>query len=275
MPFKKKTQKKIDQATARAKAKLKYLLIGPQGCTVEELKDLASIDFFKKVDTQAPLIETYLEHHENHAVGNLAPEKTRKEAIDFLQRMTDRYVTKAADQMKADILSTIDTTVGPIRDRLDSVEAPTAKEVTNDLKGALNDITDRWQHRLETIARTELNRAANWGAMDSIIHNNKDKEVHEITVYKRGNPSESSCPYCQKFWFLEDGITPRVYRMSELMGQTNIGKKKEDWTPSIDITHPNESHFIREIPLSYGFKNGELTYIDEDHDEWKYQRGVS
>ena len=99
------------------------------------------------------------------------------------------------------------------------------------------------------------------------------KEVVEISL---SNPSYISdngvishnCDHCKEFWFTEDGITPRVYTMSELMsGGDNIGRKQKDWKAGIGPTHPNERHLLQELRPGFGFKNGRLEWIGKDYRE--------
>jgi hypothetical protein len=281
MALGRKTQKKIEQASFRLRAKLKYLSIGPQACTQAELQELARIGFIQKNPPKAPLISTYLRHHERQLdrPALQAPRKVKDGAIDYLERITDRYITKASDQLTSEVVSHLETAITPLKDRREisavrelvaNKEAITGKYLGN----ALKDTVANWESRWRTIMRTELNRAANWGAMDSILQNNPEKQVHEIYVYKRGNPYGNSCEQCQKFWFAPDGVTPKVYRMSELMGSSNMGRKRAQWVPTIDPTHPHETHLLRELKLGYGFVNGELQFISEDHDEYGHQRGL-
>ena len=111
--------------------------------------------------------------------------------------------------------------------------------------------------------------------MDAILHNNKGKSADDITVYKVGPHDGSTCDHCYRFWFLDDRLTPRVYKMSELMANgTNIGKKQKDWKPTVDATHPNERHLLQELRPGFGFKSGKLEWIGQNHDEYKKQRGV-
>ena len=83
-----------------------------------------------------------------------------------------------------------------------------------------------------------------------------------------------NCKSCMRFWFLPDGITPRVYKLSELMANgSNIGKKQADWLPTVSNTHPNERHLMLEVPIGWGFKGGAISYIGPGHNEYQRQKG--
>jgi hypothetical protein len=256
-----------------------YRTVGAQTMTRAQLKDLFNSQFVKFLGpTEVPVLEAYLKTHEQIAV-EIAPRAVRDGAINFLERMHTRYVTKLADQMSADINSAIEGNLMPIIDRQEGAAIyevlKDPKHHTKNLRSILTDRVENWQFRYKTIVTTELNRASNWGAMDAIIHNSPELTTDEIVVFKQGNkPGHGACKHCEKFWYLFDGITPRVYKLSELISNgSNIGKKAKDWMPTVDSTHPNESHVLSELKPGFGFVNGEITYIGKEHNEYIKQRG--
>jgi len=279
----KEAQKKIEQAVARFKSYLRFKAVGPQALTRSELVDLirsGMLNTQEKTKVQAPIHEAYLDTHQQVVEDTAAPRQVRDGALDFLERTMDRYIGKTADQLKTDVLTAVEHQILPFKDRREGAviyEALQDKEIwKKNLRSLLKDKVDNWEFRYRTVVNTELNRASNWGAMDAILHNNADQSPDEIIVFKQGNkPGHGACKYCAKFWYLEDGITPRVYKMSELIANgSNIGRKAKDWLPTIDSTHPNESHILSELKQGFGFQNGKLEWISEGHDEFKKQRGI-
>lgn len=304
MALSKKAQKKIEKLVELYKAYLKLKSIGPSAITREQLRDLIRQGWIKSNEKiQAPVTTSYLlthaqtaevsQAHAEEAAENegmiahvpaaakaprQASKTTQAGALDFLDRMMDRYIGKAADQLKTDILTTVEGTIMPIIDRREGKEIYEALQdkdlYKKNLRNLLKDKVDNWEHRWRTIVGTELNRASNWGAMDAILTNNPASQPDQIMVYKQGNkPGHGACKYCSKFWYLEDGITPRVYTMAELAANgSNVGRKAKDWLPTIDSTHPNETHILRELKPGFGFVNGSLEYVGKDHSEIDHQR---
>jgi len=275
----KKAQVKIDKAVESYKAYLRYKAVGPQALTRDQLMDLIrSGKLGKETAVKAPINEAYLHTHAQMVDNLPAPRQVRDGALDYLERMMDRYTSKLGDQLKSEVLSVVEGTIMPIADRREGAAVYEAlqdpKIWSKNLRTLLKDRVENWEFRYRTIVNTELNRASNWGAMDAILHNNPTQEPHELVVFKQGNkPGAGACPECAKFWYLEDGMTPRVYKMSELLANgSNIGKKKADWKPTIDSTHPNESHILSELKPGFGFQNGGIEWISESHDEFKKQR---
>lgn len=276
MALKPVTTSKITQAMQRFVSFLKYRSIGPHALTKAELKDLVRAGLITSAPKTA-VARSYLTTHAQ-STSTPAPKDTRDGAIDFLERMFARYADKAAEQLTHDLLGRIEAQVMPFTNRQEGAavyDLLRDKEKTHEYLGhALNDTVKEWRNRWKLIVDTELARASNYGAMDAILHNNKDKSPDDITVYKIGPMDGAVCNECKKFWFMPDG-TPRVYKMSELIaGGSNIGRKRKDWKPTVDNTHPNERHFVlQELKPGWGFAGLRRTYIGKDHDEYKRQRG--
>lgn len=279
MAISKKAQAQIEKAVARYKAYIRYKAVGPQALTREELKELIRSGMLtKETVTQAPVHEAYLHVHSQVATTP-APRQVRDGALDFLERMIQRYSDKLGEQIKTDVLTAVEHNIMPFSDRREGqaiYEALKDKDIwKKNLRTLLKDKVQNWEYRYRTIINTELNRASNWGSMDAILHDNAHLDPSQITVFKQGNkPGHGACDHCAKFWYLEDGITPRVYKMSELIANgSNIGRKAKDWLPTIDSTHPNETHLLSELKPGFGFVGGGLEWISDAHDEYARQRG--
>lgn len=279
MALKRKTLKKITVLTRRFIAYMKYMSIGPHVLTKRELKDLVRSG--QITSTKAP--KTAISQVYNKTHGDLAelsaPKTHREGSIDFLERMFERYADKAGQQLETDILGEIESQIMPFVDRQEGkhiYDLLRDKDIHKKYLGrALKDRVENWQNRWKVIVNTELARASNFGAVDAIFENNKDKSPDEVYVYKTGPHDGATCEYCYRFWFMSDRTTPRVYTMAELIANgSNIGRKQSEWLPTIDLTHPNGRHLLVEIRPGFGFdKNGGLQYISKDYDERRKQRG--
>lgn len=278
-----KTVVKIKEAIEKFKLFLRYSTLGPHTLTTAQLRELARAGYIGEHAAPGHAIaEAYTTAHldtsDNPSAVGL---QTRRDgSIRYLERMAALYSDKAAEQLGADIMSTIETQFLPFFNRkegkliYDTLKDPQkhGKHLGATLRGQVKN----WEYRYRTIVVTEQARAANWGAVDAIASNNKGKTPDEIFVYKQGTHSYAeSCPDCQRFWFTPDGH-PRLYKLSDLLeGGTNIGRKKADWKPTIDSTHPHCVHIVVELKPGFGWVSGALQYIGADHDEYKKQRNGS
>lgn len=277
MALKAVTTKKINEAANRFIAWLKYHAIGPQALTKKELKDLVMAGM---IDVKAPktaVARSYLETHDQ-LTKLPAPKPIRQGSIDFLERQFARYAEKAGKQFATDMLSQIESQISPFVDKQEGKHVydmlrNKTKHAKN-LRSALNGQVKDWSMRWKMIVTTELSRASNYGALDAIFQNNKGQDPKEIYVYKVGPNDGATCKYCKRFWFMSDGVTPKVYKLSELIANgTNIGRKQRDWKPTVDVTHPNGRHTLVQLQSGWGFQGGHLHYIGKDHDEYKRQKG--
>jgi uncharacterized protein YoaH (UPF0181 family) len=107
------------------------------------------------------------------------------------------------------------------------------------------------------VAATELNNAYSAGRAQSIIarHPGEDPRVYKI-------PRKDCCVHCKRLYLKKDGVTPKVFRMSKLVGNgNNIGRSKAEWKPVIESTHPECRCLLFELPKGFGFDaTGRMVY---------------
>jgi hypothetical protein len=269
MPIKPKTFSAIDKAGKRFIAFLKFKSIGPHAITQLELKDLIRAGWITKAIINSPVASSYTLTHAK-VVDTVTPMSTRKGSLDFLERMMSRYAEKAGTELKTDIAGIVESTIAPFSNREEGrhiyglIKDP--KNWGKYLGEALHGKVDNWRHRWDTIVRTELSRASNWGAVDAILHNNPSTPAEDLEVFKAGPNDDRTCKHCKKFWF-DDGGHPKVYKMSDLMASgSNIGRKSAEWEATVDPTHPRCRHLLVQLRIGYGFdEKGNLKYKSKDY----------
>lgn len=258
---------------------LKYLLLGPLGLERKELKELFRSGLIDPEQIGPSLSEAYMEALFDQL--NVPSRKhVRDHAIRHLNRRAGVYIDKWIDRVKSDyegiVLSEL---IGHRQRKRDLLREELPRALTDrltvkELASKLASRTESFGHDWERIVNTELAEAHNLGAVDAIIENNRDKTHDEIYVYKVGPHDGKECDACRRFWFLDDGITPRVYKLSELLANgSNVGRKQKDWLPTVSSTHPNERHFLMELPRGFGFEQGKLEWVKRDHVEYERQQG--
>ena len=124
------------------------------------------------------------------------------------------------------------------------------------------------QH-MKLIAEAETTKTRNIAHSVEIAGNAEIKGIQDPSVFFVVVRDGLLCEECKRLHLLEDGVTPRVYRMSELsMGW----HKRGDSRPSACGEHPNCRCTLQELPQGTGFKNGFVSFISLDHDEYQSQR---
>ena len=97
-----------------------------------------------------------------------------------------------------------------------------------------------WKRDWHRVAQTEMWDAKLQGEAESIIQGNSpmSDDKGDTLVYKR--PAPDACAKCKQLYLESDGVTPKVFKMSDLLSNgTNYGKKQSDWVPTLGVIHPN------------------------------------
>lgn len=276
-----KISQKIRTIIHKYNTYLKYLVLGPSSISRADLKTLLQAGLIEPAHVRFTLRDAYLDAHLK-GLRQMSRKAVREYTIKHLQntagQFIDKFVEKQASELSSILSSQILDHTRQLRDAAKEeiaegvIRNKSSKEIARRLRDKTQDYSKDW----DRVVTTELARAQNLGSFDAITENNKDRPQSEIYVYKSGPHDAKTCKACIEFWFLPDGVTPRVYKLSELVANgTNMGKKSGDWKPTVDNTHPNERHYLLELPLGYGFKGGALVYISKDHDEHKFQKSRS
>ena len=126
------------------------------------------------------------------------------------------------------------------------------------LRDSTGDMKRDW-HR---VVNTEVWDAKLQGETNAILSGNSpfssDKE--ETMVYKR--PAPDCCPVCKKLYLEKDGVTPKVFKLADLLSNgTNFGRKQGDWVATLGTVHPNCQCTLNVKPKDTKFdKDGNLVF---------------
>jgi hypothetical protein len=257
---------------------LKFRTLGPSALKKAELLQLIRAGLIKPTDLRKPVIpDAYMNAHLD-LLNNTSRKSVRDYALNHVRESAGKWIDKFIDKAKADLsqdaqdimLTQRHKSISTLRGELETnMGRMTNAGIAHRIRERSKDLFKDW----DRVVTTELAQATNLGSFDAIVENNRSKGADEIHVYKIGPHDGKTCKYCMKFWFLPDGATPRVYKLSELIANgSNFGRKAADWQPTIGITHPNERHVLLELPPSWGFSGSSVVYKSKDHNELKAQR---
>lgn len=88
---------------------------------------------------------------------------------------------------------------------------------------------------MRRVARTESAFAAHAGALATLQEHAEKAGEKDPQVYKIASPG--ACAACRRVWGPYGN--PRVYKLSEVAGQSNFGLREKEWGPTVGPTHPN------------------------------------
>lgn len=147
------------------------------------------------------------------------------------------------------------------------------RDVDHNVDDALSmELTDVWKHATEGVKKivdTEATHVRNTGTLDGILKVNAASGVEDPNVFFIVVRDEHLCEECKRLHLRDDGVTPRVWKLSQL--GHGYHKRGQD-NPKLGGLHPHCRCSLGTLLPGYGFDDaGMITYIGPDHDEHSEQ----
>lgn len=145
-------------------------------------------------------------------------------------------------------------------------------DVETVLGGELGSITRNVTEGVKKIIDTEATHVRNTGTLDGLLKVNAGVGIEDPTVFFIVVRDEDLCEECRRLHLLDDGVTPRVWKLSQI--GHGYHKRGED-NPKLGGLHPHCRCSLGTVLPSFGFNDsGMITYIGPNHDEFKKQNGT-
>lgn len=138
-------------------------------------------------------------------------------------------------------------------------EGAARREGIRDVAAKLRKVTQDLRRNWTMFAATEMNNWIQEGKAAAIRARSDERDP---LVFKRPRPD--ACPYCKVLYLEANGITPRVFRLSDLVANGNNhdrkpnrpmlqGEAATEWKPVLDSVHPFCRCTLQEMAPGYGF----------------------
>lgn len=162
---------------------------------------------------------------------------------NVIEKDTGRLLIEADRDLRIKLEDTIkDKTASALAKR------ETIEQLKSDLGWATND----WARDLKRIATTEIAYATQQGQADYL----RGKYGPDEYVAKIPNPG--ACQHCLRLHIGPDG-QPRIFKLSTLENNNNVGKKASEWEAVVGPVHPNCVCNMVRVPNGWGFdEEGDL-----------------
>lgn len=199
----------------------------------------------------------------NDMLKKLKVSTRQQKSMEYLKAKTQLSIDNLTQRMASSIVTSA------LQDQLNMYQAignvvPDAvKEGTDRYKVVqqLRDLTQDWERDWHRVAHSEMWDAKVQGEANAIIDNESpiSKKGKDTMVFKR--PAPNACNKCKQLYLESNGITPKLFKITELQANgSNYGKKQADWKPTLGILHPNCMCPLSVMPDGYKFDNsGQLT----------------
>lgn len=200
-----------------------------------------------------------------------------KNTIAHLESTASNYIDSLKQKATADIIKTVDDRLAEAysqgkligRSTDEYLRSQDGQEILNSIKKALSEHEEKITKGLDLIANVSLYDAQNYGAADGIIDMSKSLGIPDPIVFKIGLLDDKRCPICWSLWTQPDRITPKVYKMSELVGGYMDRKNP---LPTIGTSHPNCRDVLTFLSPGFGFEGGKIKYKGQGWNEFQAQR---
>lgn len=259
----------IEKLIRRRFLGLTYEALGERALTSEELEELKRAGLLRgnvrnlvaegytlgkivaNLDREAARKLSY-EQVKSAALKMTPTTEVENRAIEWAQDHAGQYIKGLSDDMVKEVrAASARTATSAIRMVQDEVaEAVRNRKTVSELRTSLFDAIDDRARDWQRVAFTEMNESIQRGIYQEIRRNYPDGADQK--VYKRPNPD--ACKHCKRVYLEEDGITPKIFRLSELE-DSNYGKKANEWGATVGSVHPWCQCQLQVIPEGYDFVN--------------------
>ncbi len=193
----------------------------------------------------------------------------------FIQALGERAPTKPEEEVMKNLLGTAHSYIEALKHKTKAKlaeELGSSQMTTEEASKKIAEILGGAGNHFKLIAETEATKARNTAKMCGITKVAADMGVSDPYVYFAIVRDAKTCHWCIKN-HTTDGITPKVFKLSEVKLTYLTKQDRESGAVSCSGIHPHCRCSIVFLPPSHGFKNGRITHIGIDHDEYKAQRG--
>jgi hypothetical protein len=117
------------------------------------------------------------------------------------------------------------------------IDRTVKRKTIDQLRSDIGHRTGAWGRDLYRIAMTETYNLYQLGtAIGYIKATGKNPQAIMVAKIPRGRGI--SCKECLKLYLKPGSDEPKLFKLSEIMGASNVGRKRKDWVPTLTATHP-------------------------------------
>jgi hypothetical protein len=196
------------------------------------------------------------------AMNNKEPNYFERDVLRGILNSSYGYVEGLKNRTSSNIVESVDALVREAKTKGESISSVQVAEVISvGMEKAKSD--------MKLIAEAETTKTRNLGHAMDIASKAEQQGIEDPTVFFIVVRDGLLCSECKHLHMLEDGVTPRVFKMSEVsMGW----HKRGDDRPSACGEHPFCRCSYSMLSPGWGFRAGFVSFIGEGYDEYKKQR---
>jgi hypothetical protein len=199
------------------------------------------------------------------AMQNKMPNALEQDVLRSLLVSADGYIESLKSKTRSNVTELVDGIVKEARIRNEPVDSQF-------LENAIQEEMGKASTHLKTVIESEATKLRNLGSMMDITRSAANVNDSDPTVFFIMVKDASTCKECLKLHMMPDGITPRLYKFSELKQGYH---KRGETQPSAFGLHPHCRCTLTYLSRGFTFdKSGKLDYHSQDYDLYSVQRAV-
>lgn len=203
-----------------------------------------------------------LSHIFIQAMGGKEPNHFERDILRSILNSSHGYIEGLKNKTSSSVVEAVDAIVKEAKIKNTHVTSAQVAEV-------ISAEMDKAKDHMKLIAEAETTKTRNLGHTAEITSKAKEQGIEDPSVFFIVVRDGLLCKECLRLHMLPDGITPKVYKMGDLsMGY----HKRGDDRPSACGEHPFCRCSLSQLSPGWGFKNGFVSFISLEHDEYKRQR---
>lgn len=196
------------------------------------------------------------------AMGNKEPNYVEADVLKGLLSSAHGYIDSLKNRTRSSVTERIDSVIKEANYK----KAVVTKAMIEDV---IQDEMERAKSQLALTFEAETTKIRNMGSAMEITRTavvQSDYDPYVVFIVVRA----TACTECVRLHLMPDGITPRVWKLSEL--KQGWHKRGEDM-PSVSGLHPHCLCTLSYMTKGYGYTaQGKLTYISSGYDAYTDQR---
>jgi len=196
------------------------------------------------------------------ALKNKSPNPVESDALKGMLDSAAGYIESLKAKTQSSLAERLD---GYVREQHAASEPATEEGV----RKIVGEEMEKAKSHLNMIAEAEATKTRNMGSALDILKVGTAVGDADPLVFFVVVRDGALCAECKRLHLMDDKVTPRVWRFSELAHGYH---KKGDASPSVCGLHPHCRCTLTYLAKGFGFKDGRVSYIGDEHDEHRHQR---
>jgi hypothetical protein len=190
------------------------------------------------------------------AMQNKALNAIEQDVLKGLLTSADGYIEALKSRTKSNLTERLDGLVREASINKDKVSSDVIRD-------AIKEELDKARSHMKAIAESEATKLRNFGTLMDIGRVSASLGDNDPTVFFVVVKDGVTCKECIRLHLLPDGITPRLWKFSEL--KQGYHKRGEDY-PSAFGLHPHCRCTLTYLSRGFGFDEaGKVSYIGENY----------